>query len=71
MVPKPFARIALYIAEPIHIPRSSSKGEEIEKYRRLLEDRLNQGTRWCDEQFGPERPWRKVTEEGVPEIGPL
>jgi lysophospholipid acyltransferase (LPLAT)-like uncharacterized protein len=68
LVPKPFARIALYAGEPLWIPKSA-KGEELEKYRRLLEERMNEGTRWCDEQFGAERPWRKVTEDGLPEIG--
>jgi lysophospholipid acyltransferase (LPLAT)-like uncharacterized protein len=70
LVPKPFARIAIFHAEPIWIPRTA-KGDELEEYRRLLEDRLNEGTRWCDEQFGSERPWRKVTEHGMPERGPL
>jgi len=70
LVPKPFARVAIRFCEPVWIP-SSARGEALEEYRRLFEDRLNQGARWCDEQFGSERPWRKVTEEGVPEIGPL
>ena len=70
LLPKPFARVAIFYAEPIWVPRSA-KEENLEEYRRLLEDRLNRGTRWCDEQFGGERPWRKVTEEGMPEIGPL
>ena len=70
LIPKPFARVAILFAEPIWIPQSA-KGDELEAYRRLLEERLNQGVRWCDEQFGAERPWRKVTEEGMPEIGPL
>jgi hypothetical protein len=69
LVPKPFARIVLLAQDPIWIP-PSAKGEKLESYRRLLEERLNQGTRWCDEQFGSERPWRKVTEEGMPEVGP-
>jgi len=68
LVPKPFARIALYAGEPLWIPKAA-KGEELEKYRRLLEDGMNEGTRWCDEQFGTERPWRKVTKEGEPETG--
>ena len=68
LVPKPFARVAIFYAEPIWIPRSAVE-EELEGYRRIFEERLNQGTRWCDEQFGSERPWRKVTEEGMPEIG--
>ena len=70
LIPKPFARVVVYIAEPILVPRSV-KGKGLEPYRRLLEDRLNQGARWCDEQFGDERPWRKVTEEGMPEIGAM
>jgi lysophospholipid acyltransferase (LPLAT)-like uncharacterized protein len=70
LVPKPFARVAMFYAEPLWIPRST-RGEKLEEYRRLLEERLNQGTCWCDEQFGSEKPWRKVTEDGMPEIGPL
>jgi lysophospholipid acyltransferase (LPLAT)-like uncharacterized protein len=70
MVPKPFARIAVFYGEAIEVP-SDAKGEALEKYRRILEERLNDCARWCDEQFGAERPWRKVKEEGVPEIGPL
>lgn len=70
LLPKPFARIVLYAAEPLWIPQTA-KGEELERYRLLLEERMNEGTRWCDEQFGAERPWRKVTRDGMPEIGPL
>ncbi|NIR12760.1 MAG: hypothetical protein GWN86_01915 [Desulfobacterales bacterium] len=70
MVPKPFARIAVFYGEAIGIPRDA-KGDELEKYRQILQERLNEGARWCDEQFGVERPWRKVTEEGMPERGPL
>jgi lysophospholipid acyltransferase (LPLAT)-like uncharacterized protein len=70
LIPKPFARIALFYAEPIWVP-STATGEELETYRNLLEERLNQAARWCDEQFGVERPWRKVTKPETPEIGPL
>jgi lysophospholipid acyltransferase (LPLAT)-like uncharacterized protein len=70
LVPKPFARVVVCYEEPMRIPASAS-GEELENYRRMFEERLNRGTRWCDEHFGPERPWRKVKEEGVPEVGPL
>jgi lysophospholipid acyltransferase (LPLAT)-like uncharacterized protein len=58
LIPKPFARVVVYIAEPIWVPKSA-KGESLETYRLLLEKRLNEGTRWCDEQFGTERPWHK------------
>lgn len=70
LVPKPFAKIVLYAAEPLWIPQTA-KGEELEAYRRLLETAMNEATRWCDEQFGAERPWRKVTEAGMPESGPM
>jgi lysophospholipid acyltransferase (LPLAT)-like uncharacterized protein len=70
LVPKPFSRVAMYYGEPIRIP-SEARGQELEKYRLLLEEALNEATRWCDTQFGPERPWRKVTEMGIPEVGPL
>ena len=70
LFPKPFARVVIYYAEPVWIPPSAGKGE-LEGYRKVFEERLNQGTRWCDEQFGQERAWRKVTEDGMPEIGPL
>ena len=70
LIPKPFAGIALYWGYPIWVPPEAD-GEDLEAYRRLFEDSLNRGTRWCDEQFGPERPWRRVKEAGVPEIGPL
>ena len=58
LVPKPFARVAILYAEPIWIPADAGK-DEVEACRRLFEQRLNEGTRWCDEQFGPERPWGK------------
>jgi lysophospholipid acyltransferase (LPLAT)-like uncharacterized protein len=70
LVPKPFARMAIFYAEPIWLP-GDAKGKKLEEYRRLLEERLNQGARWCDEQFGPERPWRRIPDKGMPEIGPL
>ena len=70
LMPKPFARIVIHYPEPIWISPSVGK-KELESYRCLLEERLNQGTRWCDTQFGLERPWRKVKEKGQIEVGPL
>lgn len=58
LVPKPFARVAILYEEPILVP-PDAEGERLEAFRRLFEDRLNRGTRWCDEQFGEVRPWRK------------
>ncbi len=68
MIPKPFARVCIHYAEPIWIPASAA-GDELESYRRLFETRLNEGSRLCDAYFGPERPWRKTKEQGIPEIG--
>jgi lysophospholipid acyltransferase (LPLAT)-like uncharacterized protein len=70
MIPKPFARIVFYYGEPIWVPASTGK-DELETFRRVLEERLNTGASWCDAHFGPDRPWRKVKEKGVPEVGPL
>ena len=58
MIPKPFARIVFYYGEAIRVPRSTGR-DELEPYRVLLENSLNEGTRWCDAHFGEERPWRK------------
>ena len=70
LIPKPFSRVVILLNDPIWIPRSI-RGEELETYRTRFENILNRATRWCDEQFGPERPWRKITGEDTPEIGPL
>jgi len=68
IIPKPFSRTTYRYMEPIWVPRSA-KGEELEKYRKLFEDRLNEATTWCDIQLGPEKPWR-LPGEGLSEIGP-
>jgi len=60
MIPKPFAKISIFYAEPIWIPLSVD-GDKLEEYRQHFEADLNAGSRWCDEQFGHERPWKKIT----------
>jgi lysophospholipid acyltransferase (LPLAT)-like uncharacterized protein len=62
LIPKPFARIAIHIGGPIYVPRTTRR-EDIEAYRRRFEEEMNAGARWCDEQFGPERPWKRETEK--------
>jgi len=58
MIPKPFARIYVIHGEPIYVP--SGVGEEdVEKYRVLLEERMHEGSRRCDERFAIERPLRR------------
>ncbi len=58
LIPKPFARIAIHFGKPIYVPRSTRR-EDLEAYRKRFEDQMNTAARWCDEQFGQERPWRK------------
>lgn len=58
LVPKPFARVVVRYDEPLWIPAHAA-GDALESYRKRFEDELNRGTRWCDEEFGEERPWRK------------
>ncbi len=70
LVPKPASRIAIFFAEPIWIPREA-RIRDLETYRQLVENRLNDGARWCDTRFGAERPWRKPAEKDVPVVGPL
>ena len=40
MLPLPWSRIYVAIGEPIHIP-PGTKNDELEHYRKLIEDRLN------------------------------
>ena len=70
LIPKPFARVVIHYAKPIWVPASAT-GKALERYRKLFEEELNEGTRLCDEYFGLERPWRKVKKDGIPEIGPM
>lgn len=58
LVPKPFARVAIRYQKPIWVPAEASH-EDLEEYRLVLEKELNEGTLWCDEFFGVQRPWRK------------
>ena len=58
MIPKPFACIAYYYGEPILVPHSA-KVPEMEEYRKLLDERLNEITRRCDDFFGEQRPNQK------------
>jgi lysophospholipid acyltransferase (LPLAT)-like uncharacterized protein len=62
LIPKPFARIAIHIGKPIYVPRPNRR-EDLEPYRKRFEDEMNKAARWCDEQFGEERPWKRKTEE--------
>ncbi len=58
MIPKPFSKIAICYGEPIWIPENA-RGEALENYRKLFEDRMNNAAKWCDDYFGVQRPWKK------------
>ena len=68
MIPKPFSRVVIAYTEPMWIPEGTA-GEDLEELRLEFERRLNDTARACDLEFGSERPWRKVREEGQPETG--
>ncbi len=70
LIPKPFARVVICYTEPIWIPRSAN-GDELEDYRRQLENSMNRATGWYDAFFDQERPWRKIKKMGTPEFGPV
>jgi lysophospholipid acyltransferase (LPLAT)-like uncharacterized protein len=70
IIPKPFAKIVYCHTEPIWVPESANDGD-LERCRKLLEDRLNAAAKWCDEQLGVEKPWRKIKNNGLPETGPV
>jgi hypothetical protein len=40
MIPKPFSRIVYIVSEPILIPENTAN-DDMESYRKLLEDRMN------------------------------
>jgi len=62
MIPKPFARISYCYGEPIVVP-PSTKVPDMEEYRKVLDERLNDITRKCDEVFGEQRPSKKDTKD--------
>lgn len=58
MIPKPFAQVFLYYAEPLWVPKGLQR-DEIEVYRLRLQEMLNTATEICDRHFGQKRPWSK------------
>ncbi len=68
MIPKPFSSVVIAYTEPMWIPEGTA-GEALDELRLEFERRLNDTARACDMEFGSERPWRKVREEGQPETG--
>lgn len=58
LIPKPFARIVIKYGESIFIP-PDARSDELEFYRKRLQDILNECTRWCDDFFNVVIPWGK------------
>jgi hypothetical protein len=54
---------AVLAARDAQVPLIPVNIKDLETYRQLIEDRLNDCARWCDTQFGEERPWRKDEKE--------
>lgn len=64
MIPKPFARVAVCYGQPIWVP-PKTRGDKLEAYRLLLEERLNAAARHADRLFGKERPCRREKDAGA------
>ena len=62
MIPKPFAKVYVIHGDPIYVPADADK-EQLEHYRLLLEEQLNQTAKRCDDYFGIERPVHKTPKE--------
>jgi lysophospholipid acyltransferase (LPLAT)-like uncharacterized protein len=59
MIPKPFAKIYFKHGDPIYVPADASR-EELEGYRKQLEDQMNKDCLECDDFFGVKRPLHKM-----------
>ncbi len=58
MIPKPFSKVVIKYGEPIFVPYKA-KDEEIELYRKRLQECLNRDTDWCDRFFGVDVPCKR------------
>ena len=54
IVVKPFAKVSIVHGDPIHVP-PDIEGEELERYRQILEDAMNAACRRADELIGVDR----------------
>ena len=55
MIPKPFAKVYVVHATPIHVPPNADP-QQLETYRLRLQNDLNEAALRCDEYFGVVRP---------------
>ncbi len=59
IVPKPFAKVVVRHEKPLWVPKNIRTKEELEFYRKRLQDKLNECTQWCDKFFGLAIPWKR------------
>jgi len=59
MIPKPFSKIVIRHGDPLLVPSRLILPEELEYYRKRLQNILNDYTKWCDEFFGVRIPCKK------------
>ena len=51
LIPLPWSRVCIAVGEPIHIPAETTR-EELEDYRRLVDEQLNRMMRVVDHRCG-------------------
>jgi len=59
IIPKPFSKIVIRHGDPLLVPSRLVLPEELEYYRKRLQNILNTCTKWCDEFFGVRIPCKK------------
>jgi len=59
IIPKPFSKIVIRQGNPLLVPSRFSSSEEVEYYRKRLQNILNNYAKWCDEFFGVRIPCKK------------
>ncbi len=59
MIPKPFSKVVIRHGSPFKVPSRFASSEELEYYRKRLQNILNSYTRWCDEFFGVKIPCKR------------
>ena len=59
LIPKPFSKVVIRYGNPIFVPKEAKSTQELEFYRKRLQDILDICTQWCDNFFGVTVPCKK------------
>jgi len=59
LIPRPFSKIVIRYGEPIFVPFDTKLPENLEFYKKRLQDILNLCISWCDAFFNVDVPWKK------------